>query len=94
VAVGSLPANPWGFYEMHGNVWEWCADRFGDYPTAQQVDPTGPQTGASRVLRGGSWIFHGRHARCAYRHGFEPGLRTLYFGFRFAPGHQGPAEPA
>ena len=94
VAVGSLPANPWGFYEMHGNVWEWCADRFGDYPTAQQVDPTGPQTGDSRVLRGGSWYDFGRAARCAYRGRFEPAHRGQGFGFRFAPGHQGPAEPA
>jgi sulfatase modifying factor 1 len=84
VAVGSLPANPWGLHEMHGNVWEWCEDCFWTYASA----PTdgSPQRAAhgsgARVLRGGSWIDDARGCRSAYRFGGPPAVRWPYVGFR------------
>jgi formylglycine-generating enzyme required for sulfatase activity len=86
VPVGSLPPNAWGLYEMHGNVWEWCADWYGGYASEPQVDSSGPAEGADRVLRGGSWILYGRLCRSALRSGIEPSFRNGYFGFRLARG--------
>jgi formylglycine-generating enzyme required for sulfatase activity len=86
VAVGSLPANAWGLYDMHGNVWEWCEDWYGAYPAGPAVDPAGPETGVYRVLRGGSWHDNGRNVRSAVRGGNEPGHRDDDFGFRLALG--------
>ena len=84
--VKSLPANSWGLYEMHGNVWEWCQDWFGNFKKTAVTDPVGPKKGSDRVLRGGAWSGLGRFARSAARRRNEPDYRSQSLGFRLALG--------
>ena len=89
VPVKSLPANPWGLYEMHGNVDEWCLDEFAPYKPGLATDPVGTAEGQAvrkRVIRGGSWNFYVWIARSAHRNRLEPGYRNLNLGFRVARG--------
>jgi formylglycine-generating enzyme required for sulfatase activity len=85
--VGSFPANKWGLYDMHGNVWQWCSDVFADYPNDTVADPTGPAPDpkASHVLRGGSWGIDPVFLRSASRLDGAPGSHGGYnVGFRVA----------
>jgi formylglycine-generating enzyme required for sulfatase activity len=97
--VGALPANAWGLYEMHGNVWEWCADPWREYDGTELDDPglvvaldvLAGDLGAARALRGGGWILHAHLARSASRIHDWPGGQDGSTGFRFALRFSSPA---
>jgi len=86
--VGSYPPNEWGLYDMHGNVWEWCMDWYGEkyYDECKKKgvveNPAGPETGSYRVLRGGGWYSFGQYCRSAFRSTGSPDRRPYDVGFR------------
>jgi formylglycine-generating enzyme required for sulfatase activity len=90
VPVASLPPNAWGLYEMHGNLWEWCADAWqGNLGNDEVVDPYAYGKGSAyRVVRGGSWLSGGGRVRSAFRDHYSPDRRGNLTGFRLLLGHE------
>ncbi|NLX26680.1 MAG: SUMF1/EgtB/PvdO family nonheme iron enzyme [Lentisphaerae bacterium] len=80
--VGTKQANAWGLHDMHGNVWEWCSDWYGDYSSGNVVDPQGASSGSLRVQRGGSWYYDASYCRSANRDFRGPSSADGGLGFR------------
>jgi uncharacterized protein (TIGR02996 family) len=80
--VGQFLPNPWGLYDMHGNVREWCLDGERAFSLAAQVDPVGPSSGTGRMVRGGSWYYTAEDCRSASRYSRPMSYRLEYYGFR------------
>jgi len=90
--VGQKSANAWGLYDMLGNVWEWVEDWYGEYPEKPMMtDPRGPETGKTRVVRGGAWNNNDpSRIRGAFRNRNEPWQSYVVIGFRCARGVEPP----
>ncbi|PYI88972.1 MAG: formylglycine-generating enzyme family protein [Verrucomicrobia bacterium] len=82
--IGQKRPNPWGLYDMHGNVWEWCSDWFAPYPAGHVTDPGGPAQGKFKVFRGGGWNNAIEFARSANRFMMSPSNGIYFVGFRMA----------
>ncbi len=82
--VGQKRANAWSVHDMHGNVWDWCSDRYGSYPEGSVIDPVGPNEGGRRVFRGGSWFVYARWCRSAFRFWSVSADFNGLLGFRLA----------
>ena len=80
---GDLDANPWGLFDMHGNVWEWCHDGYRAY-SGDEIDPTGSMSADDKVIRGGSFASYGRGLRCAERESQPATTGHYILGFRVA----------
>jgi formylglycine-generating enzyme required for sulfatase activity len=82
--VGEKSPNPWGLYDIYGNVWEWVQDFFGVYTDAAATDPKGPSEGTSRVDRGCGWSASTVYCRSAFRNDYDPAIRRDFLGLRVA----------
>jgi formylglycine-generating enzyme required for sulfatase activity len=90
--VGSFPANAWGLYDLHGNVWEWCQDWYGRYLKGDRDNPRGRTSGDLRVMRGGCWWNNPQECRSANRNRSTPGYPSQNRGCRVCI--QEPVSPA